>query len=99
MSAASRNPQNLRAVVADGGNVQSALAKLFRMELQLHELSFAERSPIGGAEEDKHYPLGPLTRRSCASGRSDREARIGIFAPTSGRSRLRPRAGLRRAEA
>jgi hypothetical protein len=33
--------------------------------LQLHELRFAERSPIGGPEEEQHRSIGPFQCLVC----------------------------------
>jgi len=45
--------QDSRTIVADGGQLQSLRLKSLLCALQLHELRFAEGSPIGGAKKKK----------------------------------------------
>ena len=46
--------EDCRAVIAYGSDLDPLLLKaLFRI-LQLHELRFAEGSPVGGAEEEEN---------------------------------------------
>ena len=51
--------QHLRTVVADGGNSEAKLLEFILVLFQLHELGFAERSPVGGAEEQDYGALRP----------------------------------------
>jgi hypothetical protein len=46
--------KRFRRVVADGRESQPFVLKLFDPALQLDELRFAVRSPIGGPEEHQH---------------------------------------------
>ena len=90
-TAASRKVgQDVHRVVADGRNAQAGLANLGKASLQLHELTFAIRSPIGLAEEHQHSAFGPSSDFSdrispCWSGR----LKSGIVAPTFGPSASR----------
>ena len=52
-AAGGKGGEDLWGVVADGGEVEAALLEFTEMDLQLHELSFAVGSPIGGAEEEQ----------------------------------------------
>ena len=58
-------------IVADRQNAESLLSDRFQMLLQLHELDFAERSPVRRTEKDQHGSLRAHDRlESPASGRS-----------------------------
>ena len=50
------------AIVADRSEPDSPFFKSLFSILQVHELRFAEGSPIGGAEEKKHRAIRPLQR-------------------------------------
>ena len=52
--------QDRRTIVADSRKLQSLRLKFLFCILQLHELRFAEGSPVRGAEEQQHRALGPL---------------------------------------
>jgi hypothetical protein len=52
--------QDRRAIVADSGQFESLRFKSLLRVLQLHELRFAEGSPIGRAEEKKDRALRAL---------------------------------------
>jgi hypothetical protein len=52
--------QDRRAVVADRSQLQPLRFESLVRGLQLHELRFAEGSPIGGAEEQEHRTIRPL---------------------------------------
>jgi len=47
-------------IVTDGGQLQSLRFESLLRVLQLHELRFAEGSPIGGAEEKKDRAVRPV---------------------------------------
>ena len=49
--------QRGRGIVADGRQPQAAFREIASTLLQLDQLAFAERSPVGGPVEDKHRPL------------------------------------------
>jgi hypothetical protein len=52
-------PENRRAVVTDRGETEPSLLNFAKILLQLDQLDFAVRSPVGGAKEDQHHSLGP----------------------------------------
>ena len=54
--------QDCWAVVADRGQLQSLRFESLLRGLQLHELRFAEGSPIGRAEEHQHGTACTLER-------------------------------------
>src|SRR5271170_8304186 len=54
--------QNRRVIVADGSHLDSTRFELLFRVLQLHELRFAKRSPIGGSEEKKNRAVRPPER-------------------------------------
>ena len=54
--------QDCWTVVADRSQLDSLLLKSLFGILQLHELRFTERSPIGGAEEEKNRAVRPPQR-------------------------------------
>jgi hypothetical protein len=49
--------QGGRGIVADGRQPQAAFREIASTLLQLDQLAFAERSPVGGPVKDKHRPL------------------------------------------
>lgn len=57
--------QDCLRVVADGSQADALLAELFTCTLQLDQLLFAERSPIGRAKEQEHQTVGSHQRRKC----------------------------------
>ena len=54
--------QDSRTIVADGGQLQALRLKSLFCVLQLHELRFAEGSPVGRAEEKEYCAIRPLER-------------------------------------
>ena len=51
--------QHSHAVIADGGHAQPAPREFRFLLFQLDELAFAERSPVGRADEHQHQALRP----------------------------------------
>jgi hypothetical protein len=49
--------ENGHRIVADGGEPEAPALQVFPALLQLDELAFAERSPVGRAVEDKDGPF------------------------------------------
>jgi hypothetical protein len=73
--------QDCRTVVADRGQFESLRLKSLFCVLQLHELRFAERSPIGRTEEEKDGALRPFERlvglfTAELIGQSERRSRV-----------------------
>jgi hypothetical protein len=54
--------EDRRTVIADSSDLDSVLFEPLFGTLQLHELRFAEWSPIGGAEEKKDRAVRPPQR-------------------------------------
>jgi hypothetical protein len=52
--------QNLLRVIADGRKLNSLLLESLNGTLQLDQLPFAERSPVGGTEEEKYRAVPPF---------------------------------------
>ena len=52
--------ENSLAVVADGSQFDTLLFKSLFGSLQLHELRFAEGSPVGGAKKQQNRAAAPF---------------------------------------
>ena len=75
--------QDCLTIVADGSDLDSVLFEPLSGILQLHELRFAERSPIGGAHKEKNCSVrssqlldGLLMTKLIA------QSKRGVFCPT-----------------
>ena len=62
MVAIGKKPQDFLAVVTDGGEFDALLFKSRDGALQLNQLAFAKRSPIGGTKKKKNGSVSTSER-------------------------------------
>ena len=62
MVAIGKKPQDLLAVVTDGGELDALLFKSRDGALQLDQLALAKRSPIGGTKKKKNGSVSTSER-------------------------------------